>query len=165
MVEEQEFRPSSNKRHWYGPGCYMYEDGVYRGWESAREYMMTIMGEPECAVLEMDFNVEHCLNLARRVNFSFLKNVLFPALVEQLEDKAREKLADIKLQDVIRVWLELDPEIDAVRGASYEGEEFCGTPAGGKYYPPNILLDVQVIVCVRLQSGITNIRVFREFAV
>lgn len=161
IVTENHLKPSTHDRNWYGSGCYLYEHGAYRGWESAEHFMRVIMKSSDCAVVKVAFSSKKCLDLNIHANFEFLTRRLFPALVKKAQEVAPNKVPDVRLQDVLRLWLQQDTDIDAVRGTSFEGDEFIGTSRkDGKFYPGNILLDVQMILCIRKQDCIKSLTLY-----
>ena len=158
IVKEQHLKPATHYRNWYGPGCYLYENGAYQGWESAEHFVRIIRKKPECVVVKARFHAKKCLDLNNHANYQFLTKILFPHLVQKANQVAPEVVSNIRLQDVIQHWMNDDSNIDAIRGTSFEGEEFLGeSKKSGKYYPGNILLDVQMILCLRSPDSIESI--------
>lgn len=145
ILEEQTIIPSKIDpakayKPWYGEGIYLYEDAIYSGAESAFHYVTVIRKKASCKVVKATYKVDKLLDMTNRRNYEYLLQFIIPLISREYPDLAESMTPQIALS----LWKTLDPGIQAVRGASFEGEGIgLSNPKFG-----NLLLDVQLIICL-----------------
>jgi len=160
ILAEQKIKPSrivpdAKYKPWYGEGIYLYEEkGIYHGYESARHYVEEIRYkeiDAKAVILEVEFNASKMLDMTDQRNFQFMLQVIIPEVIEQ----TGQAESSITSENILTLWKkDLDPDIDAIRGCSFEGKGI----GLEKSDFGNLLLDVQSIICLSSPSSIGNIR-------
>lgn len=160
IQSSQTINPSTNKGKqkqylpWYGEGVYLYEDGIYPGAESARHYVLTIKNQSEVKVIKAEYEVTKLLDFTIKENFDFLLRTLIPRLAKTGRFSS-EQIKKFTPRFLIELLKKTDSTIDAVRGASFEGEGIgMEVPLQG-----NLIIDVQLIICLVNPKSLRKIKI------